>query len=147
MDPRRLSVVSTEPRALTAEQKAATLAPSLPVCPTTDCVPHGAVQREVVQHHVGRPSDPRRVKNPVFLFCSQNRNTAAIVHMSSWRRPPPTPEKLHRYFTEVWLIGRSLSKHFRSDLITKQAAMQGISWGRWQLESTLKMPPDGISSL
>lgn len=36
---------------------------------------------------------------PVFLFCYQNRDTAAIAHMSSWRRPPPTPRTqplLHR---------------------------------------------------
>lgn len=38
------------------------------------------------------------------------------------------PEKLNRYFTDVWLIGRSVSKHFRSDLVTKQAAMRGFSW-------------------
>lgn len=36
---------------------------------------------------------------PVFLFCYQNHDMAAIAHMSSWRRPPPTPKTqplLHR---------------------------------------------------
>lgn len=56
------------------------------------------------------------------------------------------PEKPNRYFTDVWLIGKSVSKHFRSDLTTKQAAMRGFSWGRWQIESTLKMAPNEISS-
>lgn len=64
-----------------------------------------------------------------FLFCYQNPyHTAAGAHMSpAWCRPPPTLKKLKRYSTDVWLIGRSVSKHSRSDLVTKQAAMRGFS--------------------
>lgn len=122
-------------RTLTAEQKAATLAPTLPVCPTTDCVPHGAVQREVVGHHAGRLSDPRRGVNPAFLFCSQKPRYGCYSTHVLLASASSNPEKPNRYFTDVWLIGRRVSKHFRSDLVTKQAAMRGFSWGWWQIGS------------
>lgn len=97
----------------------------------------------------GRPSDPRRGLNPIFFFCSATKTLRYgcwSAHVPAWCRPPPTLKKLKRYSTDVWLIGRSVSKRLRSDLVTKQAAMRGFSRGRWQIESTLKMAPNGISS-
>lgn len=103
---------------LPAQQPAATWSPRPPVCPTPDCVPHGAVPSAEVQHHVGRLSDPRRGVNPIFLFCYQNRDMAAIAHMCSWRRiQGGSVEKLNRHFTDVWLIGRSVSKHYQIGLL------------------------------
>lgn len=107
-------------------QPATTLAPRPPVCPTADCVPHGAVHTEVLRHHAGRPSDPWRGVDPVFLFCSQNSDMAAIAHMCSWRWPPPTRRTqlpLHRRVAN-W---EKRIKALADQIVRKQAAMRGFS--------------------
>lgn len=106
-----------------------------------------ALQREVVQHHVGRPSDPWRGVNPVFfsVLLPKLRYGCYSAHVIlAWGSTDL--EKLNRHFTDVWLIGKRVSKQCRSDLVTKQAAVRGFSRGRWQIESTLKIAPKGISS-
>lgn len=60
-------------------------------------------QQQIVSHmapcrgrRLGTMWDPRlnlgMARGPVSLFCYQSRDMAAIAHMSSWRRPPPTPK-------------------------------------------------------